>query len=73
MTTCIVLDQSQRSILSQEGCYHNFNRKLQGVKQLSVKPQAAAWSVLEIIMQHLRNVLKVNEIPVFAVFCTLSS
>ena len=27
-------DQSQRSILSHGCCYHNFNRKLQGVNQL---------------------------------------
>ena len=27
-------DQSQRSILSHETCYHNFDRKLRGVNQL---------------------------------------
>jgi len=31
---CTVRDQSQRSILSHEPCYHNFDRKLRGVNQL---------------------------------------
>ena len=31
---CTMRDQSQRSILSHECFYHDFNRKLQGVNQL---------------------------------------
>ena len=31
---CTVQDQSQRSILSHKCCYHNFDRKLNGVNQL---------------------------------------
>ena len=40
-------DQSQRSILSHECCYHNFIRKLQGVNQL--------WDHKQLLRQSFRD------------------
>ena len=43
---CIVQDQSQHTILSHECCYHNFNRKFQGVNQLGNHKQLHCQSSL---------------------------